>query len=120
MARAQSVDVDPWQGHSLRYANPLDGGWVMPMIAAWLSYLPKGFATQPYRATDNAGLVVSEGQVTVRIAGEAHELRPNDAMALPGWTRRTIEASEDAVLFFFSDPSAREKLGLWRAERGNA
>ncbi len=119
MERARSVSADRWHGHSLRYANPLDGGWVMPMIAAWLSYLPKGFSTQPYRATDNAGLVVSEGHVTVRIAGAAHELGPNDVMALPGWTHRTIEASEDAVLFFFSDRSAQERLGLWKAERGN-
>ncbi|MDY6859319.1 MAG: cupin domain-containing protein [Pseudomonadota bacterium] len=119
-ALKESVSPDPYLGYALRYANPLDGGWVMPMIAAWLTYLPEGFSTAPYRATDNQAMVVSEGHVSIEINGETFDLGPNDVIALPGWTWRTMRASDDAVLFFFSDRSAQEKLGLWKEERGNA
>lgn len=114
-----STAPDPYTGYALRYANPLDGGWVMPMIAAWLSHLPADFSTAPYRATDNQAMVISEGQVSVEMNGETFDLGPNDVMALPGWTWRTMHASTDAVVFFFSDRSAQEKLGLWKEERGN-
>ena len=116
----KSQEIDPYQGYALRYANPLDGGWIMPMIAAWLSYLPKGFSTQPYRATDNQSIIVSEGSVEVEIRGEVFELGPNDVLAMPGWAWRTMKASDDAVLFHFSDRSAQEKLGLWKEQRGNS
>ncbi|NTF34223.1 cupin domain-containing protein [Rhizobium skierniewicense] len=119
MALKASVPADAFQGYSLRYANPLDGGWVMPMIAAWLSYLPTGFETSPYRATDNQAVIVAEGLVTVKLRGEVYKLGKNDVMALPGWCWRTIKAEEDAVLFFFSDRSAQEKLGIWREQRRN-
>ncbi|WP_193369679.1 cupin domain-containing protein [Pelagibius marinus] len=116
----KSNEPDPYLGYALRYANPLDGGWVMPMISAWLSHLPKGMATQPYRATDNQGLVVSEGSVKVDLDGQTFELHRNDVMALPGWKWRTLKASEDAILFHFSDRSAQEKLGIWKEQRGNS
>jgi gentisate 1,2-dioxygenase len=119
LALKASIDPDPYNGYALRYANPLDGGWVMPMIAAWLSHLPKGFQTAPYRATDNQVIVVSEGEVCVEIGGNTYDLKANDVMALPGWTWRTLTASAEAVLFHFSDRSAQEKLGLWKEDRGN-
>lgn len=119
LALKASVGPDPHNGYALRYANPLDGGWVMPMIAAWLSYFPKGLETAPYRATDNHVIVVSEGDVQISIADKTYDLKQNDVMALPGWTWRTLKASSDAVLFNFSDRSVQEKLGLWRQEFGN-
>ena len=119
MTLKASEAPDPYQGYSLRYANPLDGGWIMPMIAAWLSHLPKGTATLPYRATDNAVLIVAEGSVTVYMRDTSYTVAANDVLALPGWTWRQITASEDAVLFYFSDRAAQEKLGLWKEQRGN-
>ena len=119
LLKVGTVSVDPYIGYLLRYANQLDGGWVMPMIAAWLVHLPRGFSSAPYRATDNQAIVISEGRVSVEMNGEAFDLGSNDVMALPGWTWPTMRASEDAVIFFFSDRSAQEKLGLWKEERGN-
>lgn len=118
-ALTESVEADPYHGYALRYANPLNGGWVMPMISAWLTRLTKDFQTAPYRSTDNQALVVSEGSVTIEIGSETYVLSQNDIIALPGWTWRTIKASEEAVLFFFSDRSAQEKLGIWKEQRGN-
>jgi gentisate 1,2-dioxygenase len=113
----QSEQADPHWGYVLRYANPLDGGWIMPTMAAWLSHLPSLMSTQRYRSTDNQVMVVSEGSVRVEIGDETFELSHNDVIALPGWTWRTFHASEDSVLFFFSDRSAQEKLGIWKEQR---
>lgn len=117
LALPRSMAADPHFGYALRYANPLDGGWVMPTMAAWLGHLPAGFATAPYRATDNQMVVVAEGRITVDIDGQSVALEENDVMALPGWTQRTISAGSDAILFFCSDRSAQERLGFWREER---
>jgi len=116
LAIEQSEGPNPHWGYVLKYANPLDGGWIMPTMAAWLSYLSDSMSTQLYRATDNQVLVVSEGSVRVDIAGEIFELKQNDVMALPGWVWRRFEAHENTVLFFFSDRSAQEKLGIWREQ----
>jgi gentisate 1,2-dioxygenase len=35
----------------------------------------------------------------------------------PPWAWRKFEASDDLVLFTFSDRPVQEKLGLWREER---
>lgn len=120
MTMADSQPPDPHDGHALRYANPLDGGWIMPTISSWLSYLPKGFEGRASRSTENMGIVVAEGHLTLDLDGSIFELGPNDVMAVPGWTWRSMRASEDTVLFHFSDRSAQEKLGIWRRQRGNA
>src|SRR5262245_40697816 len=49
---ARAGDVDPRHGARLRYANPLNGGWVMPTMGAHLALLPKGFKGKDYKATD--------------------------------------------------------------------
>lgn len=117
MALTQSLEPDPHLGYALRYSNPLDGGWVMPTMAAWLAHIPKGIVLKRYRATDNQVVVVSEGSISVAIGDKQFDLGENDVMALPGWTWRTIKASDDAVLFFFSDRSAQEHLGIWKEEK---
>ncbi|WP_071795988.1 cupin domain-containing protein [Natronohydrobacter thiooxidans] len=117
---AKSSPADPHDGYALRYANPLDGGWIMPTISSWLTYLPAGFTGLPSRATENMGIVVAQGHLTLDLDGTRYELGLNDVMAVPGWTWRTMSASEDTILFHFSDRSAQEKLGIWRRQRGRA
>ncbi|WP_369856762.1 cupin domain-containing protein [Candidatus Thalassolituus haligoni] len=120
LAITESEKPDPHWGYVLKYANPLTGDWIMPTMAAWLAYIPDQMITQKYRTTDNQVLVVSEGTVQVDIGDETFELGQNDVMALPGWTWRQFHASEDSVLFFFSDRSAQEKLGIWQEQKGGA
>jgi gentisate 1,2-dioxygenase len=43
-------------------------------------------------------------------------LKGLSAHAVPGWTWRSLTASEDCVLFFFSDRAAQEKFGLHRQQ----
>ncbi len=117
---ARSCEVDPHHGVRQRYANPVDGGWAMPTIGATLSLLAKGFDGLPYKSTDGVVATVVEGRVRVEAGGETFDLGPSDTVALPGWRPWRMQATEEAVVFAFSDRPVHEKLGLWREWRGAA
>jgi gentisate 1,2-dioxygenase len=114
---ARGQDPDPHFGITLRYANPLDGGWTMPTMSAWMTYLPKGFTTTPVRSTDGMVMAVAEGRGGVMTGESRFSFGPRDIHAIPGWTWRSFTAVEDSFLFFFSDRVAQEKLGLFREQR---
>jgi gentisate 1,2-dioxygenase len=109
---------DAHQGHLMRYVNPADGGWAMPTMATMIRLLPRGFATRPYRSSDSAVFVVVEGEGELRVGDrQRFALTPHDVVVVPGWMAHTLHASEDLVLFSYSDRVAQEKLGFWRDER---
>jgi gentisate 1,2-dioxygenase len=114
---ARGQEPDPHAAVALRYANPLDGGWTMPTISAWMMHVPKGFETRPVRSTDGMVMAVAEGRGSVTAGDQTYAFEPKDMHAIPGWTWRSFKASEDAFLFFFSDRVAQEKLGLFREEK---
>jgi gentisate 1,2-dioxygenase len=114
---AQAGAPDPHAGHLMRYINPADGGWAMPTMATMIRLLPKGFATQPYRSTDAMVFIVVEGQGELRLGEQRFALTPHDVVVVPGWTAHSLSASEDLVLFSYSDRVAQEKLGLLREQR---
>jgi gentisate 1,2-dioxygenase len=114
---AAAQDPDPHFAVTLRYANPLDGGWTMPTISAWMTYAPKGVETRPMRSTDGMVMAVAEGRGALKVGDKTFAFGPSDVHAIPGWMWRSFKASEDCFLFFFSDRVAQEKLGLFREER---
>ena len=57
-------DVDKRHGARVRYANPINGGPVLPTMGANLALLPKGFKGEPYRSTDGTVFAVAEGKGT--------------------------------------------------------
>ena len=122
-SRAALMDIvgqgtpDAHMGNALRYANPLDGGWAMPTIATWLTQLPKGFETKPYRSTDGRTIIVVEGEITAQIDGKTFNMAESDIGVIPSWAWSSLRASKDAIFFTFSDRSAQEKLAIWREER---
>ena len=81
--------------------------------------LPKGFATETYRATDAAVYSVVEGTGSVRIGDAELTWGKRDTFAVPAWMPHTFDAAEDSVLFSFSDRVMQQSLGLWREQRGN-
>ena len=122
---SRTSEADPHHGFKLRYVNPVDGGWAMPTIATWMQWLPKGMSTQPWQCTDGLGFVCREGHGETRVAmpdGSQTVLKwkANDTFVVPGWAKHTHHASDEAVLFGFSDRSAQEKLGLWREKKHQA
>jgi len=110
---------DPCLGLKMEFINPLDGGPIMPTISAFVQLLPKGFATESYRASDGAVYCVVEGRGEAVIGETAYDLEPDDVFVAPSWRPLRFAAGTDLVLFSFSDRGAQEKLGLWRERRGN-
>jgi gentisate 1,2-dioxygenase len=109
--------MDPHVATTLRYANPLDGGWTMPTMAAWMTFIPKGFETARIRSTDGIIMCIAEGSGSISIGDKTFEFNKKDVIAVPGWAWRSFKPSEDCVVFAFSDRVAQEKLGYFREER---
>ncbi len=118
MAYANGVAIDVCHGYKMQYTNSTDGGHVMPTIGAFLQFLPEGFCSRPCRQTDGAVYSVVEGDGEALIGGTLVRWKPRDVFVVPSWVALTLRASEDAVLFSFSDRPVHEKLGLLRESRG--
>jgi gentisate 1,2-dioxygenase len=120
----KASEWDPCFGLKLTYVDPTTGGSAMPTISAFLQLLPKGFRTERYQTTEGTVYAVLEGHgrttVQNRDQSVTMDWKPRDIFAIPCWMAHSFEASEDAVLFSFSDRVAQEKLGFWRERRGNA
>jgi len=111
----ETGDVDNRHGARVRYANPINGGPVLPTMGANLALLPKGFKGAPYRSTDGTVFAVAEGKGTTTVEGKPIEWGVNDVFVVPPWQRYShAVGSEDAVLFSISDRPAQEALGIWR------
>ena len=109
---------DPHHGLKMRYSNPVNGGYPLTTIAAFVQLLPKGFATAPYRATDGTVFVALEGHGRSRIGDDfAVDWGPRDIFVVPSWKRVVHDSRDDAVLFSFSDRPVQEALCLFREER---
>jgi gentisate 1,2-dioxygenase len=120
-AMSRHDEWDPCHGLKMRYTNPETGGHAMGTIGAFIQLLPKGFSTQAYRSTDATVYVPVEGHGRTRIGDDfVVEWGPRDVFVVPSWHRVRHEASEEAVLFSYSDRPVQEALGLFREDRGNA
>lgn len=108
--------INEWHGHKMRYVNPVNGGWAMPTIATWMQLLPNGFKTRPYRSTDSTVFVVVEGRGSSRIGEMQFDWQPHDIFVVPSWVTVMHQASDEAVLFSYSDRAVQDKLDLLREE----
>ena len=108
---------DPHWAHTLRYSNPLTGGWAMPTISSWMTHVPAGFETSAMRSTDGLIMAVAEGRGSVEMDGQTTQFDRNDVFVVPNWTWRRFRAETDCFLFCCSDRVAQESLGIWRDER---
>jgi gentisate 1,2-dioxygenase len=116
-ALARAEDPSPWLGHKMRYINPLTGGDAIPTISTFMQLLPKGFETTPYRATDSTVFVPVEGTGSTTVGGTTFDWEPHDVIVVPSWMKYSHKATDDAVLFSFSDRGPQELLGYWREEK---
>ena len=116
-ALSRNGDPDACHGWKMQFINPLSGGPAMPTIGAFIQLLPKGMRTSPYRSTDSTVYSVAEGKGKVKIANEEFTFEPRDTFVAPSWHPVSMEATEDCVLFSYSDRPAQAALGLWREQR---
>lgn len=112
-----STEWDPHQGLKLEFINPATGGPMMPTISGFVQLLPKGFKTEPYRATDATVVTVVEGTGTVQIGDTRYDLKPRDTFVIPSWHTVTYTPADDLTLFAFSDKGMQQNLNIWCEER---
>jgi gentisate 1,2-dioxygenase len=115
--RMQAGDIDKSHGARVRYANPINGGPVLPTMGANLAMLPKGFRGAPYRSTDGTIFVCAEGEGSTNVDGEVLQWGPNDVFVVPSWKRYFHTAAKQSVLFSISDRPMQEALGIWREDK---
>ncbi len=117
----RSEAPDPWDGHKLRYVNPLTGGWTMPTIGTFMQRLPAGFSGRGWRQTDGAVYSVVEGQGEVVIESGDKTWRyafgPRDHFVVPSWHTARLASPAGCVLFSYSDRPVHQALGIHREER---
>ncbi|MEZ5741273.1 MAG: cupin domain-containing protein [Burkholderiaceae bacterium] len=111
---AQAVCPDPHFATTLRYANPLDGGWPMPTMATWMTHVAGGRHTARVRSTDSMVMSVVEGEGEITIGDQTFRYAPKDTIAIPGWQWRSLSASADSFLFFLGSGGPRETRVLPR------
>jgi gentisate 1,2-dioxygenase len=112
----KSGEIDKRHGARVRYANPINGGPVLPTMSAYLALFPKGFKGEKYRATDGAVFVCAEGSGTTTVDGKVLEWGPNDVFVVPPWKAYAHTAGKESVLFSISDRPSQEALGIWRED----
>jgi gentisate 1,2-dioxygenase len=108
---------DPHHGYKLRYVNPATGASPMPTIGAFAQWLPAGFETRPLRSTDGTVVVCLEGAGQVQVGEQTWRYEPNDVFVVPSWQALQMHATQDSLVFSFSDRPVQQALGLWREER---
>src|SRR5258705_546795 len=110
-------DIDKSHGVRVRYANPINGGPVLPTMGANLALLPKGFKGEKYRSTDGTIFVCTEGGGTTKVEDTTLEWGTNDDFVVPPWKRYSHQTTKDSVLFSISDQPAQVALGIWREDK---
>ena len=110
-------EPDAWDGVKLRYVNPATGGYPMPTMATFMQFLPAGFQGKTYRSTDSTVYSVVEGQGIAHIGQEQFDFGPRDIFVAPSWQPVRLSATQDTVLFSYSDRPVQAALGLLRESR---
>ena len=103
-------------GVKMQYVNPATGGAPIPTMGTFLQLLPKGFAGAPYRSTDGTVVSVVEGSGRLELDEQSIEFGPKDTFVVPSWYRHRLHASQDTVLFSYSDRPIQLALHLWREQ----
>jgi gentisate 1,2-dioxygenase len=109
-------EIDPRHGARVRYANPINGGPVLPTMGAHLALFPAGFKGRKYRATDATIFVCAEGDGITSVDGQVLEWSQNDIFVVPSWKAYAHTAHKRSVLFSISDRPAQNALGIWRED----
>ena len=119
-ALEQMSRLEQWdeaEGLRLVFTDPTTGRSPIATMGAFMQLLPKGFRGKSLRSTDGAVYSVVEGHGQVRAGDQVWNVGPQDVFVVPSWVHHDFSASEDLVLFSFSDRPLQNQLGLWREQR---
>ena len=113
-------NADPHFGFKQRFVNPATGRSPMPTIGTFAQLLPARFETRPYRSSDSTVHVCLSGAGRATIADQSFDFGRRDVFVTPSWHAWSIAASEETIVFSFSDRPVQQATALWREERLNA
>lgn len=116
---ARAAPANPFDGHIMRYANPLTGGWAMQTMGAQMQMLPAGFRGQAHRHTGNVVYNVAQGRGHSIIGGKRFDWQEHDIFCVPAWQWHehvNADPEGEAFLFSFNDFPVMEALGVRREE----
>lgn len=116
-AAARDGGGTPEDGLLFEYAHPYTGGAVMPTLACFVQALAPGFRGAAHRHTSSAVYHVVRGEGTTVVDGQELSWGARDTFAVPGWSEHAhanSSASEDAVLFSFTDEPVMRALGYYQ------
>jgi gentisate 1,2-dioxygenase len=111
--------VDPREGITLDYVNPVTGGSTLRTVNCRVHWLPPGFEGKRFRRTSSSMVFVIDGEGTVAIEDKELAWSRHDSIAVPNWSwTRWINPSrsEPALLFSMTDTPMLNAFGLYRDE----
>ena len=102
----------------VRYADPLNGGPVLPTIDCYLQQIDEGSTTAGHRSSASAICVVVEGHGHTHAGAVSTEWGPGDVFTLPqhSWVSHSCHAGP-ARLFLATNREIYKRLGLLVEER---
>ena len=114
--------LDPFDGTSLEFRNPVTGGSTMPTVQCALQFLQPGHKTDVHQHTSTVIYYAFRGSGTTLIGEKVFDWKQGDIFIVPLWythghTNRS--SSEEALLFSISDAPVLKSLNLLREERVN-
>lgn len=112
---AKVSDGSPFDGHIMRYANPLTGGWALQTMGAQMQMLQPASHTKAHRHTGNVVYNVAQGRGYSVIGGRRFDWAEHDIFCVPAWCWHehvNLDSSEEAFLFSFNDFPVMEAMGV--------
>ena len=116
--RQSEAAPDPYEGHYLMFASPVDGGATLPTMAWHVQLLSAKQKTLTHRHNSTTFYHVFEGEGFTVIEGERLEWGKGDIFGVPPWTWHHHENTSrgDTILFSVDDWPAMKKLGFYMKE----
>ena len=111
-------EADSFDGVTLDYVNPVDGGPTMPTNQCRLHLLSAGGQTRRHRHTWNSIYHVVEGEGETAVGDKTLRWGPHDTFSVPAWQWHAHRAARpnDAIVFSVSDDPIYRAFALDRVE----
>ena len=113
-AMAEDTDGSPYDGVSVEYTNPMNGGPALATISCFASLLKPGMHTKAHRHTGGTIYHVIKGRGSSVIDGKAFHWDEKDTFVVPSSAMHEHIAETESVLFAYSDAAILGPLGLYR------
>jgi gentisate 1,2-dioxygenase len=109
----------PYNGISLEYINPIDGGSAFATMGCEIALLREGEKTKAHRHRHTVIYHAFRGEGTTVIDGQEFKWKQGDCFVVPLWAAHSHEnrsKTNEAILFSMNDMPMMKALKLWKEE----